>query len=561
MKSRNQDQRLIKISSVLLMFAILLSACGAPSAAPSVPVVIRETVVVEGKTIEVERIVTTTPEPTEAPPPADQPLEKARLSINSKLCFVDPAGPSCLGHFIGNYLWGAQLFRLKPDFSVVPYLAEGYQVTADGLIYTITLKKDLKFSDGSPITAEDVVFTLQRGIDLKSPRVNMLGPSKSFAAKDARTVEIVLEKPFPNLLIGLSDHAYAIFPKAKIEADPDFFKKMPVVGSGQYVLTEWTSGAPEWAMEENPNFFDGPSMIKRLEFVAVPDLTSRTLQLVTGAIDYAYDIPASSRGDLPKEVASYVVPINGMYHIAINLEGSKGKPLGDPKVRQAISLAIDRQAIQDKAFFGISPRALGFVYQGPPEGLPVLPNAGLRSLELAKMLMAETKWKDGFKFSIQPWQQRPGWSDAALIIKENLKDLKIEVVVEGKTDADAIANLNAGTFETQFTGNTQDPLTFLKNQFAEGGTWTKWARYDNKIVSQLLMDAGNSLDPAKRMENMHEAQRLAYDDMPLIPISERVVMVASRINRYILCEANLQPGWNPRVATLREFALAADHCR
>lgn len=562
MKRLSTHPRLFLGVNLFLAFAILLAACAPPVAQPTaVPQVIRETVVIEGTPQVIEKVVTSTPEPTAAPPPADQPLDKARLSINSRLCGVDPHGPSCLGHFIALYMMGAQLFRLKPDFSVVPYLAEGYDVSADGLIYTITLKPDLKFSDGSPLTAEDVVYGLQRSIDMKGPRVVLLGPVTSFSAKDARTVEIVLDKPFPNLLIGLADHGYAIFPKAKIEADPDFFKKVPVVGAGQYVLTEWTPGAPEWAMEENPNFFDGPSMIKRIEFVAVPDQTSRVLQLVTGAIDYGYDVPASARGDLPPEVESFAVGINGMYHIAINLEAVKDGPLGDPKVRQAISLAIDRQAIQDRAFFGISPAAVGFVYQGPPEGLAVLPNGGKRDLEAAKALLAQTPFKDGFKFSIQPWQQRPGWADAALIIKENLKDLNIEVLVEGKTDADAIANLNAGTYETQFTGNTQDPLTFLKNQFAEGGTWTRWGRYNNPVVSQLLIDAGYTSDPAKRIELMHEAQRLAYEDMPLIPISERVVLVASRIPRNILCEANLQPGWNPRVATVREFAAGADHCR
>jgi ABC-type transport system substrate-binding protein len=190
-----------------------------------------------------------------------------------------------------------------------------------------------------------------------------------------------------------------------------------------------------------------------------------------------------------------------------------------------------------------------------------LPNEGKRDVELAKQLLAEAGYPDGgFSFSIQPWGQRPGWTDAATIIRENLAEIGIEVTVDPKTDADAIANLTSGNYDAQFSGNTQDPLSFLKNQFAAGGTWTNWIRYDNKEVSDLLTEAGYAADPAERVRLFHEAQQLAYEDMPLVPISERVVLVASRIPRTFLCEANLLPGYNPRVATVEEFTSNTGPC-
>jgi ABC-type transport system substrate-binding protein len=554
----------------ILVLGVLI-ACTAPAAPPSAPVVqtvvvqatqvVRETVIVQGTPQIQERVVTTTPEPTAAPAAAGTPLETARLSINSRLAAPDPHKQTGLAAFMGLNIMGAQLFRLNPDFSVEPYLAEGYEVSDDGLTYTITLKPDLKYSDGSPITAEDWVYGYERTVELKGPRLFLLGPVESVTAPDERTIQIKLTQPFPNILIGLADHGFTVFPKAKIEADPDFFSKAPLVSSGQYVLSEWEPGASEWVYTENPNFFGGPSMIKRLEFVAVPDQTSRTLQVTTGALDYAYDLPASARQDLPPEVQSFAVPILGMYHVGFNLEGVKDTPLGNPKVRQAISAAIDRQAIQERAFFGISPAAEGFLYKGPPEWIGVLPNGGKRDVALAKQLLTEAGFPDGgFKFTIQPWGQRPGWTDAATIIKENLAELGIEVTVEPKTDADAIANLTAGNFEAQFSGNTQDPLSFLKNQFSKGGTWTTWERYDNPEVSQMLIDAGYTTDQAERIKLFHDAQTLAYEDMPVIPVSERVVLVASRIPRNILCEANLLPGFNPRVATVAEFTENSGPC-
>jgi ABC-type transport system substrate-binding protein len=259
-------------------------------------------------------------------------------------------------------------------------------------------------------------------------------------------------------------------------------------------------------------------------------------------------------------VATYSVPIIGMYHVNFNLEGVASGPLGDSLVRQAISLAIDRDQISERAFFGISPPAKGFVYGGPPEGLAVLPNDGKRDVDAARELLEQTPHADGFSFSIQPWGQRPGWTDAALIIKENLAELNIEVTVEPKTDADAVANLTSGNYEAQFSGNTQDPLNFLKNQFAEGGTWTNWMRYNNPEVTRLLNEAGFAVDMDERIELFHEAQRLAYEDMPLIPISERVVLIGTRIPRNVLCEANLLPGYNPRVATVEEFTSNSGPC-
>lgn len=550
----------------LVLILALVASCAAPTPAlpTAAPQIIRETVIVAGTSQVVERVVTATPLPPTPEPtlvPADQPLESARISINSALASPDPHGPCSLGCFTGQYIMGAQLFRLNSDFSVSPWLAEKYEVSDDGLIYTVTLKPDLKFSDGSPLTSEDFLYGYERSIEVKNPRLFLLGTVESVTAPDENTIEIVLAQPYPNILIGLADYAFTIYPKALLQADPDFFKKAPMVSAGQYFLSEWTPGESQWVYAENPHFFGGPSMIKRLEFVAVPDQTSRVLQVTTGAIDYAYDMPPSARQDLPPEVATFAVPIIGMYCLCFNLEAAEGGPLGDPKVRQAISLAIDRDAITQRAFFGISEPARGFLYEGPPEGLAVLPNDGKQDLEAARALLAETPFAEGFEFSIQPWGQRPGWTDAALIIKQNLAELNIIVTVEPKTDADAIANLNSGTWQAQFTGNTQDPLTFLKNQFAAGGTWTKWIRYNNVAVSDALIQAGNASSPEERIRLFHEAQQMAYADMPLVPISSRVVMVGTRIPRNVLCEANLLPGYNPRVATVAEFESASGPCQ
>lgn len=223
--------------------------------------------------------------PPAAPRTAGGPLDRVRISINSTLGTPDPHRPAQLAAFMSLYLMGGQLFRLTPSFSVVPYLAEGYSVSPDGLIYTVRLRPGLRFSDGSPLTADDVVFAYERSVALDNPRLLLLGPVTGFARRDDRTVVITLTRPYPDLLIGLADHGLTIVSKAAVASDADPFRRAPVVSSGPFVLTAFTPGGPTWTFDENPYFFGGPSMIKRVEFVAVPDETSRVLQMTRGTID------------------------------------------------------------------------------------------------------------------------------------------------------------------------------------------------------------------------------------------------------------------------------------
>lgn len=557
--------RIMLVGVFVLALVLSLSACTQAPATPQIitttPEVIQVEVtrIVEGTPEVVEVVVTATPapEPTEAPtetpaPRGSTPIERARISLSSKLNNLDPGQPVIQPDIITQYLVAGRLFRLEDDWSAVPELAEGMEVSDDGLTVTVTLKEGLLYSDGSPITAEDVAFAYERQRDLEGPWLFLLNPIESAEVTDDRTVVFHLSQPYLGLSITLGHMAMNIHPKAQVEADPDYFNHP--VSSGQYVLKEWTPGASTWTIEENPNYVGGPSMIREIEISAVPDLTSRVLQLTTGAIDYVYDLPVVARESFPPEVETYPVPIKGMYHVVFNLTLPEDHPLRNADVRHAISLAIDREEINEKAFFGISTPATGFLYPGVEEGVDVLPNGGKQDIEAARQRLASTPFADGFEVTLQTWGQRPGWTDAALVIKENLAEIGITVEVEPIEDAVAVANLRSGSYEMQFSGNTQDPLTFLRNQFVPGTFWADASRYNNPEVTQLLDDAQTATTEEERTELLQEAQRLAFEDLPLIPISERVVLTGNRVGRDILYEANYPPGINPAVRTVEEMA-------
>ncbi len=481
------------------------------------------------------------------------PLRSVTVSLSSKLNNLDVVGPTAQPDIVTAYLVSGRLFRLNHDWSVEPELAESMQVSDDGLTVTVILKPGLVYSDGTtPLTSQDVVFSYTRNRDTPSPFFpTLLTPVDRVEAPDQTTVVFHLQEPYLDLQLALAHMAMSIHPQSKIETDPDYFRHP--VSSGPYVVKDWIPGASRWVLESNPHYVRGPMAIDRLELVAVPDPTSRVLQLASGTIDYVYELPVTARPSLPAEVATYQAPLNGQYLIAVN-NGLPGEhPLRNPKVRQAISLAIDRDEINQKAFGGISAPARGFQYPGPREGLENLPFEGKRNLQAARDLLAETPFAGGFSTSLQTWGQRAGWTDAALVIAANLAELGIEAGVDPLEDAVASANLRAGRYELQFSGNASGPMNFFKNQFVPGTFWADVTRYDNPEVTRLVNAAATATTVDRRLELIHAAQDLVLPEMPLIPVSERVVLVGSRIDRKILFEANHPPGTNPMVATMAEL--------
>ena len=479
-------------------------------------------------------------------------LPSARISLSSKLTSLDVVLTQPQPSIVTIYLTAGRLFRVGHDWQVEPELADSMIISEDGLTVTVTLKENLVYSDRTPVLAEDVVFAYERNRDVPGAFfAPLLSSIKEVKSSDERTVVFTLSAPYLDLPVALAHMSMGIHPKNKIEEDPDYFRHP--VSAGPYVIKDWIPGSSRWTIEENPTYVRGPMAIRRLEFLAVPDQTSRVLQLASGTLDYVYDLPVMASSVLPPQVETYSAPLNGQHHIAFNLGLPKQHPLRDPDVRHAISLAIDREAINEKAFGGISPPARGFQYSGSPESLHNLPFGGKRNLKAAKERLARTPFAEGFDVSLQTYGQRMGWTEAALVIAEDLSELGLRVQVQPVEDAVAGANLRAGQYEMIFSGNASGPMNFFRNQFVPGAFWTDVIRYRNPRVARLVDLAFVAKIRQERIDFLHEAQRLALEDMPLVPVSERVVLVGNRIGRKILFEANHPPGTNPAVATLADL--------
>ena len=529
------SSKTMRIGTLLAVVALLASACGDDDdAAPTTPAPVATTAGAVA--------------PTAAP--GFTQIPSARIGVLALLNNLDPALPALPSDAMTKYLAAGHLFRVNDDFTVNPELAESFEWSNNGLTATVVLKEGLVYSDGTPVTADDVVFMYERNRDLPGLYlVSHLSAIDSVVATDARTVVFSLSRPDLDLPSTLGHAGTGIHPRALVESDPDYF--LHPVSAGPYVLVDWTPGATEWVLEENPNYVRGPMAVKQLVFRAVADQTSRVLQLGSGELDYVADLPVAARDSFPDDVSVNRVIGFGQHILAFNSALPDDHPLRNTKVRQAISFAVNRQEVSTNAFDGVSTPSTGLLWETAPEGLYGL--FGDQDLDAARALLAETPFAGGFTVELQTWGERTGWTDAALVVAQHLAEIGIIAEVTPLDDAVAVDALLSGGFEMQFSGNSGPPMGYLNSFFGETGFWGGVVGFDDPDVKALIAAALAATTVEDRIAATQEAQRLAFADPFFLTITDRATLAGNRLPG-ILYEANLQPGKNVTVATLAEMS-------
>ena len=522
---------------VLMVASLILTACAAPPPQVVEKVVTQEVIkevpkeVVVTKEVVMTREIVLTPTPLPQPDAATAavqlPLEKIRVSTGGTITQLDPTQAIIAPAGMVATLANGYLFRWNENHEPIPELVDTYTIAEDGLTITMTLKSDLKYSDGSPLTIEDVLYNWERILKAPITDKGLTKDVESLTAADDKTLVWKFTTPKPDFLQYQGRIYLQIHPKKLIESDPKYFEHP--VSSGPYVVKEWVPNSNRALLEENPFYVNGPMAVKQIEIEYVSDMTSRVLQLAQGTLDYVNDLPAGTAAYYPPEVNTFGVPIAGTMMVAVN-GGKPDTPLADPDVRKAISLAIDRDAVAKKAFFGVMQPSNGLIYPDVPEASDALPNGGKRDLEAAKALLAKTPYKDGFKMTLMTWGQRAGWTNASLVIKENLADLGIDVTVDPVDDGVAIDRQTKGDYDAVFAGVSSFPLSVFLGFFGKGGVWAEtWGHTNSPAVWDLIAKAATEPDAAKRMDMYHQVNQMEADDMWFIPVTNRVELHGSRV--------------------------------
>ena len=439
------------------------------------------------------------------------------------------------------YLVQGKLYRYDANGKPRRDLVEKAVTSSDGKTITHTLR-DAKYSDGTAVTAEDVVNSFERWIGSKRSASYIDAVDKA-VAKDSRTIVWTLKRPYPDFNFALAQEFLGIHPAGKTDTEAkakEYFKD-PVAG-GPMMIKTFTPGTDLFVLVANPNYW-AKSLVKELRVATIPDGNTRLAAFQAGSIDYAMELPLSAKS-IKWDKSKYRVTgeqDSGTFMLAINMGPLQpNKALKDARVRQAISLAVDRAAVMRTAFASLGKPNCGMQFNHNNDYVVCsLPKSGKRDTAAARKLLKEAGYPKGFQVTM-PVPNRIFWQDAAQIIKDNLKFVGIDVTIVMVTPDSNIGPdyLNKKDWEMMWFGNNAaTPILQLSNWFKPGGVWSSFVSLTDTQLAEtnkLLTDAAASESEAVIKSKLAEVEKIAFDLSTFIPIGNRFYLSGSRIGNNIV---------------------------
>lgn len=452
------------------------------------------------------------------------------------------------------------LLRSSPDGnSVVAGLAESHEMSDDGLSVTLTLQEGLQFSDGAPLTGDDVIFSLNRARnpDL-SPWAGLLGSIDNVSASDL-TVTISLKAPDPTILSMLATFNTAIVSKSVFEAADganDQEKSASIfaaggagVGSGPFYLSGFEQGS-SMSFSANPNYWkmgaDGKALpyVDGVEFQIIPDDATRILKLQAGEVDAAEFIPFSRVAELEADpsINMNLYPSTRIIYSPINTREARAdgtpNPLADVRVRQAINYATNKDAL------------IGLVLQGAgkPMTSPLMAAATQLSsdlgplygydMEKAKALIADAGVAPGTKITFTTLAGSADDSTIFAALQQMWAPLGIALEVEQVDGATRGAKNRSGEFDIHTYGwvnDVNDPsqvVGWLGHTPTAKAVGTGW---ESPEFNSLFEASATEINAETRADQYAQMQKLYADSAPLLFMYETpfAVAVSNAVEGYV----------------------------
>lgn len=424
------------------------------------------------------------------------------------------------------------LLRYDENLKPHPLLAESWTVSDDGLTYTFKLKPNVKWHDGKPFTADDVVFSTDVFLRKTHARLRAnLTSVESIKAIDPLTVEFKLKQPFGPFLGCFETGGMPMVPKHIYEGT-DFLSNpanATPIGTGPFKLKNWVRGS-YIELEANPDYHvKGVPGIKSLYFHVIPDAASRAAAFESGRVDILpggsvefFDVARLSK--LPNvEVTTkgweFFAP-----HSWLWLNNRKA-PMDNVKFRQAVMYALNREAMAKIAWHGYAKVATGpfnsniNFYSDDVKKYP-------RDLKKAKELLAESGYK-GETLRLLPLPYGETWQRLAEIVRQNLDQAGIKVDLTATDVAGWNQRLNEWDYDIAFTYVYQygDPAlgvarNYTTKNIEKGSPFNNVEGYSNPRVDELFEAGALEIDPAKRAATYLEVQKLLLEEVPVAWLHE-----------------------------------------
>jgi peptide/nickel transport system substrate-binding protein len=550
-------RKIYPLFSILIILSVLLAACASatpqPTAAnaPAAP------------TSEIAP--KDTPQPAEASPTAAAPAPtntvaadaaaggKLVIGLSTEPVSLDPAA----GLYIAEQLLLQQIYDpliwVAPDLTLQPGLATSWEANADGTEFTLKLRTDVKFQDGTPFNAAAVKVNFDRDANAKNPAAvapTLLTDYVSTTVVDDATVKIKFKTTKATFFEDLSRAWLVIASPAAIEKSGANFGQNPV-GTGPFVFKEWAA-QDHITLTRNPDYkwasvfakHQGPALLDEVTFRFLPEAATRLTALKDNEADVveepAYQEATTLASDPEYKLQRFTAP-GEPSHMMINTDLA---PTNDIEVRKALIYAVNQEELVKVAFFGlqtpvhsvISPTTWGYDEQAA--------SLYRYDLDKAKSLLEADGWKDtngdgirekgGKKLHIE-YPALPAYEEAYMeLLAAYLKKAGFEVNITKLDDAGISAFGAANKHNILNMGwISRDPsvlnITYNSANIAQGAAYT---RFKNAELDQALSDAPKTLDSEARKQLYIKAQRIIMENALVIPLYayDRVFLQHARVN-------------------------------
>jgi peptide/nickel transport system substrate-binding protein len=447
---------------------------------------------------------------------------------------------------ISTKIYESLLTYSGPELTPKPSLAESWTVSDDKKTYTFKLRQGVKWHDGAPFTSADVKFSVENIIRPYHSRGRVyFGDVQEVATPDPSTVVFVLKAPVPFFMNVFQPGEAPIMPKHLLEKidtgsaaavrSSEIMQKP--VGTGPFKLQEWKKGS-HIILEKNPDYWrKGYPCLDQVVLRVMPDGSARAIAVENGEVDLApmSGLPEAEIQRLSK-LPQFETTKDGAEALGPNMwleVNMRDKPLADVRVRQAISLVLDRAKIIDVIWYGQGTPATGPIVSANP----VLYNKALKPYEYdprkANQLLDEAGYKRGangvrFEMTQNFLPYGENWVRLAEYVRQELGKVGIAVKTESLDLGGwlkAVYTDWSFNLTSTFSHNYSDPSigverTFTSDNIKKGATFTNSMGYKNARVDELFAKAARETDTAARKKQFDEIQQILHDELPVIFLVE-----------------------------------------
>ena len=421
-----------------------------------------------------------------------------------------------------------QLVRVGADgISLVPGLAESWEMSDDGLTYTFNLRPNVLFSDGTPMTSADVLYSWVRAANdpeehwtftLTALKRDADGQVAGISTPDEQTVVVELAQPWSPFLSDVAMFNMSVISEAFAAGNEERLTQ-ECMGTGPFALGEWQKGE-YLRLVKNPNYWEeGLPLLDEVVVSVVPDDNARILQLQGGEIDGMKDVPSSRVPELSQDsnLKVYQFPSTETRYITLN---TRNAPLDDPFARRALQYATDRQTLVDVVLFGVGVPATSFMPKGALYWNDTLEPYAY-DVARAQEELAQSATPEGFDLELKILGGSADDETLATALKDMWSQIGVNVTItptEGSVLNEDYNSQNFQAMTNYWTNDIIDPDELVAYAVLPDSSEAFQTGWNNEEAQQLARDGAAEPDPARREEMYFRIQEIYHEESPMLAL-------------------------------------------